>query len=147
MEHISRKLVLQDGNKPSWCSRNEVLFTAADLQWGNTWAAVLRFGVAPDGYITKQEIMGRINRLLPLIRHGPHWKRRVQQFFSCCVCIRYRGNVSTEPLPSNDRGIFTEPLPSNDKGIFTEPLPSNDMGDTQKHTHRQQHDFISLLYF
>jgi hypothetical protein len=25
------------------------------------------------------------------------------------VCIRYRGNVSTEPLPSYDRGIFTEP--------------------------------------
>jgi hypothetical protein len=25
------------------------------------------------------------------------------------VCIRYRGNVSTEPLPSNDKGIFTEP--------------------------------------
>jgi hypothetical protein len=22
----------------------------------------------------------------------------------CCACIRYRGNVSTEPLPSNDRG-------------------------------------------
>jgi hypothetical protein len=39
-----------------------------------------------------------------LIRHGPHWKRRVQQFFYCCLCIRYRGNVSTEPLPSNDKG-------------------------------------------
>jgi hypothetical protein len=25
------------------------------------------------------------------------------------VCIRYRGNVYTEPLPSNDRGIFIEP--------------------------------------
>jgi hypothetical protein len=77
------------------------------------------------------------------------------------VCIRYRGNVSTEPLPgndkgvlealssnekeisteplpSNDRGILTEPLPSKDKGMFTEPLPSNDRADTQ--THRQQHD-------
>jgi hypothetical protein len=47
--------------------------------------------------------------LLPLIRHGPHWKRRVQQFFCFCVCIHYRGNVSTKPLSSNDRGIFTEP--------------------------------------
>jgi hypothetical protein len=58
------------------------------------------------------------------------------------VCIRYRGSVSTEPLPSNVKGIFTEPLPSNDKGIFpeplprsnkgtfTEPLPSNDREDT-----------------
>jgi hypothetical protein len=41
-------------------------------------------------------------------------------------------NVSTEPLPSYDRGIFTEPLPSNNKGIYTEKLPSNDMGDTQQ---------------
>jgi hypothetical protein len=64
----------------------------------------------------KQEVLERINRLLSLIRHGPHWKRRVQQFFYCCVCIRYHGNVSTEPLPSKDRGIFTGPLPSNDRG-------------------------------
>jgi hypothetical protein len=33
------------------------------------------------------------------------------------VCIRYRGDVSTEPLPSNDKGIFTELLSSNDRGI------------------------------
>jgi hypothetical protein len=35
------------------------------------------------------------------------------------VCIRYRGNVFTEPLPSNDKGDFyrTEPLPSNNRGI------------------------------
>jgi hypothetical protein len=83
------------------------------------------------------------------------------------VCIRYRSNVSTEPLPSNDKRIFTEPLPSNntaiiteqlpsndtgiftkpllsnDKGTFTEPLPSNDKGDT----HTQQGDLISLLLF
>jgi hypothetical protein len=70
-------------------------------------------------YATKkqEEVLGRTNRLLSLIWHGPHWKRRVQQFFYCCMCIRYRGNVSTEPLPSNDRGIFTEPLPSNDRRI------------------------------
>jgi hypothetical protein len=77
--------------------------------------------------IAKQEVLGRTNRLLSLIRHGPHWERRVQQFY-CCVCIRYHGNVSAEPLPSNDRGIFTEPFPSNDRGIFTELLPSNDKG-------------------
>jgi hypothetical protein len=52
---------------------------------------------------------------LSLIRNVPHWKRRVQELFYCCVCIRYRGNVSTEPLPRNDRGIFTAPLPSNDR--------------------------------
>jgi hypothetical protein len=85
-------------------------------------------------YKIKQEVLERTNRLLSLIRHGPHWKRRVQQFLYCCVCIRYRGNLSTEPLPSNYRGIFTEPLPSNDMGIFTEPLPSNDREDTQTAT-------------
>jgi hypothetical protein len=53
-----------------------------------------------------------------------------------CVCIRYRGNVSTEPLASNDRGVFTEPLPSNNREIFTEPLPSNDRWRyTDTHTH------------
>jgi hypothetical protein len=70
-----------------------------------------------------------------LIRHGSHWKWRFQWFFYCCVCIRYRGNVSSEPLPSND------------KGIFIEPLPNNNRGDSQTHTHRQQCDLISLLYF
>jgi hypothetical protein len=44
---------------------------------------------------------------LSLIRHGPHWKQRVHQFVYCCVCIHYRGNISTQPLPSNDRGILT----------------------------------------
>jgi hypothetical protein len=62
------------------------------------------------------------------------------------VCIRYRGNVSTEPLSSNDRGIFTEPLPSNNRGTFTEPLSSNDRG-MHRHTHSQQRDFITLLLF
>jgi hypothetical protein len=38
----------------------------------------------------------------PLIRHGPHRKRRVQQFFYCCVPVRCRGNNFNEPLPSND---------------------------------------------
>jgi hypothetical protein len=50
------------------------------------------------------------------------------------VCIRYRGNVSTKPLPGKDKGIFTEPLRSNDKGRYT-------------YTHRQQRDLISLFYF
>jgi hypothetical protein len=94
----------------------------------------------------KQEVPGRTNRLLSLIRHWPQWPRRVQQFLYCCVCIRYRGNVSTERLPS-DNGIFTEPLPSNDRGSFTEPLPSNDRGVTHTHIQRQQRDLISLLHF
>jgi hypothetical protein len=62
------------------------------------------------------------------------------------VCIGYRGNISIEPLPSNDRGIFNEPLRSNDKGTFTKPLPSNEKGEYTD-THRQQRDLISLLLF
>jgi hypothetical protein len=68
----------------------------------------------------KQEVLGRSSRLLSLIRDGPHWKRRVQQFFYCCLCIRYRGSVSTEPLPSNYKGTFTEPFPSKDKGWYSD---------------------------
>jgi hypothetical protein len=34
--------------------------------------------------------------------------------------VVHRGNFSTEPLPSNDEGIFTEPLSSNDREIFTD---------------------------
>jgi hypothetical protein len=67
------------------------------------------------------------------------------------VCIRYRGNVFSEPLPSNNKGIFTEPLSSNDKGIFTEPLPSNDkVGYTDTHTYSNvilKAYFIFLAYF
>jgi hypothetical protein len=59
-----------------------------------------------------------------LIGHGPHRKHRVQQFFYCCVCIRCRGNVFTEPLPSNKL------------------LSINKRGNRQPH--RQQGDLISL---
>jgi hypothetical protein len=90
-------------NKPKWNYCGEVFY------FGNEFLAYFPY--------LKQEVLGRTNRLLSLIRHGWHWKRRVEQLFYCCVCIRYRGNVSTDPLPSNDRGIFTEPLPINDKGI------------------------------
>jgi hypothetical protein len=40
---------------------------------------------------------------IPPSRRGPHRKHHVQHFFYCCVCIRYGGNVFTDPLPSNDR--------------------------------------------
>jgi hypothetical protein len=53
------------------------------------------------------------------IGHALHRKRRVQQFFDCYVCIRYRGNVFTKPLPINDRGTFSEPLLSNETGLHT----------------------------
>jgi hypothetical protein len=53
----------------------------------------------------KQEILGRINHLRSLIGHGSHRKWDVQQFFYCCLCILCRGNVCTEPLSSNDKGL------------------------------------------
>jgi hypothetical protein len=68
----------------------------------------IRFAFMKVTTYIEQEVLGKTNRVLYLIWHGPHWKRCVQQFFYC-VCIRYRGNISTEPLPSNNRGIFTEP--------------------------------------
>jgi hypothetical protein len=40
-----------------------------------------------------------------LISHEPHRKWRTQHFFYCCVCIHRCGNVSTELLPSNNRGL------------------------------------------
>jgi hypothetical protein len=42
---------------------------------------------------------------LSLMRHGPYRKRCVQQLFYCWACIHCRGDVSIEPLPSNDKGI------------------------------------------
>jgi hypothetical protein len=49
----------------------------------------------------------RNNLLLSFLRHGPHRKRRVQEFFYY-MCICCRGNVFTEPLPSNEKGIHIE---------------------------------------
>jgi hypothetical protein len=81
----------------------------------------------------KQEVLGTTNCLISLIRHGPHWKLRVQKFFYCCICIRYHSHVSTKLLPSNNRGICTEPLLSNYRGVYT-------------HTQIAMW-FISLFYF
>jgi hypothetical protein len=52
-----------------------------------------------NGYLNKQEIF--------LITHGPDRKRRLGQFFYCCVSSLPRERV-TEPLPSNDRGIHIQ---------------------------------------
>jgi hypothetical protein len=89
--------------------------------------------VKPLQAYKKQEVLARTSGLLILIRHGPHWKRRVRQFFYCCACIRYPSNVSTESLPSNDRVI----LPSCCLATIG--------GYTDTHTH--QRDLVSLLYF
>jgi hypothetical protein len=45
----------------------------------------------------------------PLILHGPHRKRSVRNLFYCCLCVRCRGNVFTDPLPSNEwKDTFTD---------------------------------------
>jgi hypothetical protein len=49
----------------------------------------------------------------PLILHGQHIQRRVQQFFCCCLCICAAGTC----LPS--RCLATEPLSSRDWGVHT----------------------------
>jgi hypothetical protein len=38
--------------------------------------------------------------------HGPNRKHRFQQFLYCCLRIRCRGNLFTNPLPSNERLWF-----------------------------------------
>jgi hypothetical protein len=39
------------------------------------------------------------------LRQGPNKKYRVQQFLDCCAFIPCRGNLFTEPLPSNVRVV------------------------------------------
>jgi hypothetical protein len=51
-----------------------------------------------------QEVLGKLIAYFPLIRHGPQRRRPAQQF-CCSVCIRCRGNVFSEPFPSNAMGI------------------------------------------
>jgi hypothetical protein len=48
--------------------------------------------------------MGWTDRLLSFDTTRTAYKTTVQQFLYCCVCIRCRGNVFTEPLPRNDSG-------------------------------------------
>jgi hypothetical protein len=58
-----------------------------------TWAIIMQI---------KQEVLGRTNRVICLLRNAPHTKRRVHEFLYCWMCIRCRGNVFTERLPKNE---------------------------------------------
>jgi hypothetical protein len=65
---------------------------------------------------SKKKVPGKTNRLLSLIRHEPHRKRRGQHY-STAACVFV---AAVTFLPSHcltTRWISTEPLPSNDKGI------------------------------
>jgi hypothetical protein len=44
--------------------------------------------------------------LLITLLHGPRRKYRFQQYLYCCMRIRCRRNLFTEPLPRNGSGIF-----------------------------------------
>jgi hypothetical protein len=57
----------------------------------------------------------------PLIRHWPHWKRRVQQshIFACIRCL---GNVFTKPLPSNNGGMHIQTYRLMGGHLWSTPL-------------------------
>jgi hypothetical protein len=55
----------------------------------------------------KNEFREELIAYFPVKPHGLHRKRRVQQYFCCCECIRRCCNVFTEPLPSNDTDTQT----------------------------------------
>jgi hypothetical protein len=48
---------------------------------------------------TTDSVVPTVFIITPL--HGPSRKHRFQQHLYCCMLIRRRGNVSTEPLPRN----------------------------------------------
>jgi hypothetical protein len=55
--------------------------------------------------ILNKKLWEELIACFPLIWHGPHRKRHVQQLFYCWWCFRCSGNVFTEPLPNNVRGM------------------------------------------
>jgi hypothetical protein len=58
--------------------------------------------------INNKKFWDELMAYFPLKWHGPHRKWRLQQFFYCCVCIRCRDNIFTEPLSSNDSRIHIQ---------------------------------------
>jgi hypothetical protein len=74
----------------------------AHMHWSRKWkCAQLR-------HLTfRQEVLGRADRLLSLIRHGPHRRRRVKQFH-WCTCIHCRGNVITDRCVATIRDTHTD---------------------------------------
>jgi hypothetical protein len=71
-------------------------YSTYDVQYQDVGTRILQWMLKRS----LMEVLGRTNGL----RHGTYRRRCVQQFFYCCLFIRCRGNVFTEPLPSNDKG-------------------------------------------
>jgi hypothetical protein len=72
-----------------------------------------RIGSFPwfSGYlITEQEVLGRTNRLLSFdtARNAKENDASSSSVY-CCMCIRYRVKVFTEPFPINGNGIYIQP--------------------------------------
>jgi hypothetical protein len=53
----------------------------------------------------KQKVLGRTNRQFSFDMTRTALKTTHQKFLYCCVCIRCIGNVFTELLYGNDKGI------------------------------------------
>jgi hypothetical protein len=115
-------------NKAHTAAVSEVHDERESRDWGNSSSRVWLH--------IKQEVLGRTNRLLSFDT------TRTAQKMTVPTILRCRGNVFTELLPSNDRGIHgrTNIHESNNYSIitsircrgnvFTEPLPSNGSMDT-----------------
>jgi hypothetical protein len=83
----------------------------------------------------QQEVLGRTNRLLSLIRHGPHWNdASYNSSIVTCVFV-----TAVTFLPSRCLATIRGFLPSRCLATIRR--------DTHTHTHTQQRDLISLLYF
>jgi hypothetical protein len=56
---------------------------------------------------------GELIAYFPFIRQGPHKKKDASNNSSTIACIRWGGNVLTEPLPSNDSVIRIQTQPDS----------------------------------
>jgi hypothetical protein len=107
----------------------------------------------------RKQVLGRTSHILPFYTTWAAYKTTPTTIFRC------RGNVFTEPLPSNDRGIQTQILLSYDtdriesdacndysiiayilchRNVFTEPLSRNDTRGIQIQTHRLMREIYEV---
>jgi hypothetical protein len=56
--------------------------------------------------------LGRPSFLLRIPLHGPSRKHRFQHYLYCCIRIRCRGNMFTEPLPRNGSTSYNNKIGS-----------------------------------
>jgi hypothetical protein len=100
----------------------------------------LRVDIATWNFYISKKFWKEHIAYFPLTRHGPHRKRRVQQFVYCCVCIRCRGNVFTEPMTGNDKGIHIH-TQTDGKHLWSTPFSCHGI-----HTKFRKHWFRYSKY-